>query len=366
MQSAREGIVLLKNENNLLPLKKNLKSIAVIGPNADHVRNQLGDYTAWNILQDVVTVLEGIQNTVSPQTKVIHVKGCNVFNMDVNEIQKARKAAEKAEVAIVVVGENQWRVTDDRITAGEGYDIASLDLTGMQGDLIRAVYDTGTPTVVVLVNGRPLSIRWTAEHVPVVVETWLCGEQGGNAVAEVLFGDYNPSGRLPVTVPRHVGQLPVYYNHKKSKAYWINNGWGEAYADMSAEPLYYFGHGLSYTTFEYSGLHITPSDIFSGGEVTVTVDIKNTGTRAGDEVVQLYIKDVISSVATPVMELKGFQKIPLEPGEKKTITFTVNHEHLSLINRHMERVVEPGVFEIMIGRSSHDIRLKGKINIKNQ
>ena len=366
LQSAREGIVLLKNENNLLPLKKDLKSIAVIGPIADHVRNQLGDYTAWNILQDVVTVLEGIKNTVSPQTKVIHVKGCNVFNKDVNEIQEARKAAEKAEVAIVVVGENHWRVKDDQITAGEGYDVASLDLTGMQGDLIRSVYETGTPTVVVLINGRPLSIRWTAEHVPAVVEAWLCGEQGGNAVAEVLFGDYNPSGRLPVTVPRHVGQLPVYYNHKKSKTYWINNGWGKAYADMSPEPLYYFGHGLSYTTFEYTGLHIAPPEIFSGGEATVTADIKNTGTCAGDEVVQLYIKDVISSVVTPVMELKGFQKIPLEPGEKKTITFTVNHEHLSLLNRHMERVVEPGVFEIMIGRSSQDIRLKGKINVKNQ
>ncbi|MBN1290517.1 MAG: glycoside hydrolase family 3 C-terminal domain-containing protein [Candidatus Latescibacteria bacterium] len=365
LQAAREGIVLLKNENNLLPLKKNLKSIAVIGPNADHVRNQLGDYTAWNILQDIVTVLDGIKNKVSPSTRIEYVKGCNVYNTDVNEIEKARKAAKKAEIAIVVVGENQWRVTDDQITAGEGYDVASLDLTGMQEELIRAVYETGTPTVVVLLNGRPLSIRWTAEHIPAIVEAWLCGEQGGNAVADVLFGDYNPSGRLSVTVPRHVGQLPVYYNAKKSKKYWIEEGWGKAYADMSPEPLYHFGHGLSYTTFEYTNLTITPSEIHTGGEVTISVDIANTGSHEGKEVVQLYLNDVIATVATPVMELKGFRKIQLKPGEKKTVEFTLNQEHLSLLNRHLERVVEPGTFEVKIGHSSKDIRLQGNFEVLN-
>ncbi|MCE5249784.1 glycoside hydrolase family 3 C-terminal domain-containing protein [bacterium] len=365
LQASREGIVLLKNDNNLLPLKKNMKSIAVIGPNADHVKNQLGDYVAWTVLQDVVTVLEGIKSKVSPQTRVVYVKGCDVVGTDTDELSKARKAARDAEVAIVVLGENEWLTEKGRGTDGEGRDVASLDLTGRQEELVKAVYETGTPTVVVLVNGRPLSIRWIAENVPAILEPWMCGEQGGNAVADVLFGDCNPSGRLPITVPRHVGQLPAYYNYKKSKDYWIHHGWSKPYADMSAEPLFYFGHGLSYTTFEYSNLRITPKETGPAGEVKISVDVKNTGAREGKEVVQLYINDVIATVSTPVIELKGFEKIALKPGETKKVDFVLGPEHLSLINRHMERVVEPGTFEVMVGHSSKDIRLKGTIEIKD-
>ena len=354
LQTAREGIVLLKNENDLLPIDKNIKSIAVIGPNADSGRDQLGDYTPFHIINDIVTVLEGIKNKVSSGTRIEYVKGCDVIGTELNEIEKARKSAEKAGLTIVVVGES-------KDTDGEGRDVADLDLTGLQKDLIMAVHETGTPTVVVLINGRPLSIRWTAEHVPAIVEAWNCGEQGGNAVADVLFGDYNPSGRLPITVPRHVGQLPVYYNHTARKAGRIKSG----YINMSGEPLYEFGYGLSYTDFEYSNIRLSAKEIYDAGEVRVSVDVKNTGSRRGEEVVQLYLNDVISSVSTPVKQLRGFEKIMLDPGETKTVTFTLTPEHLSLLDRNLRRVVEPGAFDVMIGHSSKDIRLKERFRVIN-
>jgi len=363
LQAAREGIVLLKNDEALLPLGKNLKSIAVIGPNADHEKNQLGDYTSHTVLQDVVTVLDGIRAKVAPETEVVYVQGCDVIGEDVNEIAAAAAAARQADVAIVVVGENEWQASGKRGTSGEGYDVASLDLTGLQEELVEAVYQTGTPTVVVLINGRPLSVTWIAEHVPAVVEAWSCGEQGGHAVADVLFGDYNPSGRLPVTIPRHVGQLPVYYNYKPSKAYWIEKGWGTAYADMSPEPLYPFGFGLSYTTFDYRDLEITPSKIGSSGEVIVSLTVKNVGEREGQEVVQLYVHDEISTVVTPVKELKGFEKVALKPGEERTVRFTLGPEHLSLLDQDLQRVVEPGRFEALVGASSEDIRLRGSFAV---
>ena len=365
LQAAREGIVLLKNENNLLPLDKGVKSIAVIGPNADNEKNQLGDYVARTILQNIVTVLDGIKNKVSSETNVEYVKGCDVIGTEFNEILKAQNAAKKADIAVVVLGENEWRTEGKKGTNGEGYDVASLDLTGFQEDLVKAVWETGTPTIVVLINGRPLSIRWIAEHVPSIVEAWIPGEQGGNAVADVLFGDYNPSGHLPITVPRHVGQLPVYYNFKPSKKHWIEHGWGKAYADMSALPLFEFGYGLSYTTFEYNNLRISPKETGPAGEIHISMDVKNTGDRQGEEVVQLYINDVISSVTTPVKELKGFEKVKLSSGEQKTVMFTLTPEHLSLLDRNLECVVEPGTFDVMIGSSSEDIRLTGNFDIKD-
>jgi beta-glucosidase len=357
LQTAREGIVLLKNEKSLLPLNKNIKSIAVIGPNADAERNQLGDYNSRPVTQDVVTVLEGIRNKVSPQTKVSYVKGCEIIGNELNEINKAREAAKKADIAIVVVGEN------GEVTNGEDHDVASLDLTGFQEDLLKAVYATGTPTIAVLINGRPLSIRWTAENVPAIVEAWMCGEEGGNAIADVLFGDYNPGGHLPITFARHSGQLPVYYNYKPSKDYWVY-GYHKPYVDMSALPLFEFGFGLSYTTFEYSNLQITPEEIGPAGEVYVSVDVKNTGKRDGKEVVQLYIDDELSSMSRPVKELKGFEKINLAAGEKETVRFKLTPEHLSFLDRNLEPVVEPGMFEVMVGSSSKDIRLKGEFEVK--
>jgi len=364
LQASREGIVLLKNEENLLPLKKNIKSIAVIGPNADHERNQLGDYTTSIISQDVVTVIEGIRKKVSSQTKVNYVKGCHAFETDLNEISKARKAAKNADVAIVVVGEND-RYEPGIGANGEGADVASLDLAGLQKNLIKAVYQTGTPTVVVLINGRPLSTRWTAENVPAIVEAWRCGEQGGNAIADVLFGDYNPSGKLPITIPRHVGQLPIYYNYYPSKDWWINIGWSKSYIDIPATPLFEFGFGLSYTTFEYSNLQILPESIGSAGNVSVSINVKNTGNREGSEVVQLYINDVISSIVTPIKELKGFEKISLHPGEKKSVRFTLTPADLSFTDENMKPKVEPGTFNVMVGSSCEDIKLRGSFEITN-
>lgn len=366
LQAAREAIVLLKNEGNVLPLKKTLRSIAVIGPNADEPRNQLGDYVPAAIPQPVVTVLAGIRQAVSPDTKVTYVKGCNVLGDELDELAQAKDAAAQADIAIVVVGENAWHSAGGPATDGEGYDAATLELTGRQEELVEAVVAAGKPTVVVLINGRPLATRWIAEHVPAVVEAWLPGERGGQAVADVLFGDVNPSGHLPVTVPRHAGQLPVYYNAKKSKPYWVKHGWGHAYVDLDPTPLYPFGHGLSYTRFEYANVKLGEREIGPGGNVEVRVDIKNVGDCAGAEVVQLYLEDMVSSVATPVKQLRGFTKVTLEPGETKTCHFTLGPDDLALYNQDLHRVVEPGQFHVMVGASAADIRLAGDFWVKEK
>jgi beta-glucosidase len=361
---AREGIVLLKNDNKILPLKKDIKKIAIIGPNADNKKNQLGDYTSKVVLQNIVTVLDGIKNKVSPKTTIEYIKGCDVIGNDINEIPKARAAAKNADLAIVVLGENNWLSPKGTGTDGEGYDVASLDLTGLQEELLKAVFETGTPTILVLINGRPLSIKWAAEKIPGIIEAWLPGELGGQAVADIIFGDINPSGKLSITIPRNVGQLPVYYNYLPDKEYWVKHGWGKAYADMPAKPLWEFGYGLSYTKFEYSNLKISPETIGTYGEVMISVDVKNTGDRKGNEVVQLYLRDLIASVATPVKELKGFKKIMLEPGEQKTVEFKLNHDDLSFYNNFMSLVVEPGAFKVMVGSSSDDIRANGNFIVK--
>ena len=367
LRAGREGIVLLKNEQNLLPLNRHLKSIAVIGPDAENLLNQLGDYSPKVIPQHVVSILEGIKAKVGPGTKVLHVKGCSVLGADKSQFAEATRAAKNADVAIVVVGENQGQNgVDEEIdipTDGEGHDVASLDLTGVQEDLIRAVYETGTPTVVVLVNGRPLSIVWTTEHVPAIVEAWRPGERGGEAVADVLFGDYNPSGRLAITFPRHSGQLPAYYNYKPSKAYWIY-GEKRGYADMPATPLYPFGYGLSYTKFEYTNLRIDPAEIRPAGNARVSVDVKNTGNRAGEEIVQLYLHEAFAPLSTAVKQLHGFQRVALRPGETKTVLFTLMAEDLQLLDQDMHWVVVPGNFEIGVGRSSDDLPLTGTLHVR--
>lgn len=364
LEAAREGIVLLKNEKNLLPAGKNLKRIAVIGPNADNQMNQLGDYTANVVNQEITTVLEGIKSTVSAGTVVEYVKGCDVTGADLNEIEKAKKAASRADLAIVVLGENEWRSPKKTGTDGEGYDVASLDLTGIQEQLLIAVKETRTPVVLVLINGRPLSIRWASENIPAIIEAWIPGEAGGQAIADIIFGNVNPSGKLSITIPRHVGQLPFYYNYMPEKEQWIKKGWGKAYADMPASPLWVFGHGLSYTAFEYMNLRIDPQESGAYGHIKVSVDVKNTGKMRGSEVAQLYVRDLIATVTTPVKELKGFEKISLEPGETKTVEFTLTHDDLALYNRNMEWVVEPGTFSVMVGSSSDDIRLNGEVKVK--
>lgn len=358
--TARESIVLLRNQGDLLPLADDLKRIAVIGPNADDARNQLGDYVSDVILQDIVTVLEGIRTQVSRKTEVVFVKGCEVVGTEFDEVAKAAAAAAAADVAVVVLGENERFKAGGLGTNGEHKDSATLELTGMQETLLRSVVATGTPTVLVLINGRPLAVRWAAEHVPAIVEAWLPGQAGGQAVAEVLFGRINPSGRLPVTFPRHAGQLPVYYNYKPSKAFSIRR---TGYVDLPATPLWEFGFGLSYTTFRYSDLKIEPELMGTDGTVEVSLQLRNTGRVAGHEVVQLYVRDVISSVVTPARQLKRFAKVRLEPGEQTLVTFQLNEIDLSLWDHKLRRVAEPGRFELMVGSSSADVRLQGEFTL---
>jgi beta-glucosidase len=363
LRAAGEGIVLLKNDGDVLPLRKGLREVAVIGPNADNARNQLGDYTANVVLQDVTTVLEGLRAKLAPRTRVRYVKGCDVIGEGTDEIAAAAEAARSAEAAIVVLGENEWHAPGKTGTNGEGYDVATLDLTGRQEELLRAVHATGTPTVLVLVNGRPLSTRWAAERVAAIVEAWLPGERGGEAVADVLFGDHEPEGRLPITVPRHAGQLPVAYDHKPSKAYWLREGWGKPYADMSPEPLFVFGHGLSYTRFAYANLRVSPAAIARDGAVEVGVEVTNTGKRAGKEVVQLYLRDPVASVVVPVQRLRGFAKVALAPGETRTVRFTLRPPDLALLDAGLRWTVEPGAFEVAVGSSSRAIHLTGRFEV---
>ena len=364
LEAARQAIVLLKNEKGLLPLKKTVKSVAVIGPDADDSHNQLGDYVPAKIPQHLITVLEGIKKMVSADTRVTYVRGCDVTGTERNQIAQAREAAANADVAIVVVGESHHWLEGKPGTDGEGRDAATLELTGVQEDLVKAVHATGTPTVVVLINGRPLAVRWIAQNIPALVEAWLPGEKGGQAVAEILFGDVNPSGRLSVTVPRHVGQLPVYYNYKKSKRYWMKQGWGRAYVDLEPTPLYPFGFGLSYTRFAYSDLHLGAPSIAPTEGIEVQLQVKNIGDRPGMETVQLYLEKPVSSVATPVKQLRGFAKLTLKPGETKTCSFQLTPEDLTLYDLNLKRVVEPGRFRVMVGSSSEDIRLTGEFQVK--
>ena len=358
LRAGREGIVLLKNDRHLLPLKKDLASVAVIGPNADDVMNQLGDYSPKKVLQHVTTVIEGIKAVVSAQTKVTHVRGCEITGTDKSGFADAVQAAKGAGAAIVVVGESQH----GKQTDGEGHDLANLDLSGVQEELIQAVVETGTPTVVVLINGRPLSTRWTSEYASALVEAWEPGERGGEGVADVLFGSYNPSGRLAITIPRHSGQLPDYYNYKPSKAAWMQEI-HRGYADMPATPLYPFGYGLSYTSFDYSNLRITPEQIHPAGNAQVSVDVKNVGSLAGTETVQLYVHETYAPVSTPVKRLRGFERVALGAGETKTVTFTLTPEDLQLLNVDMHWQVVPGDFEIMVGRSSQDIPVHGILKV---
>jgi beta-glucosidase len=315
------------------------------------------------ILQEVTTVLKGLREKLGEDTDITYVKGCNVVGDELNEIDKAVAAARNSEVAIVVLGENEWRSAGRLGTTGEGYDVATLELTGLQRDLVQAVAATGTPVVVVLINGRPLAVPWIADNVPAILEAWCPGEKGGTAIADILFGDYNPDGKLPVTVPRHAGQLPVYYNYKPSRSYWLEKGWGNSYADLDHRPLWEFGHGLSYTSFDYSGLKISPEKSNSGGSIQVEVSIKNTGQKEGAEVLQLYLRDVKSSVVRPVKELKGFEKVRLSPGESRKVRFMLNPEDLSSYDRNMKRIVEPGIFHVMVGSSCEKIHLEGNFEI---
>ncbi len=381
----QQSIVLLKNEANLLPLAKSLGSVAVIGPNAGVSRNLVGDYTYIchvetliearekdnafgaaiakdiEIVEDFVpidSVVEAIRLAVSSGTTVHFAQGCDVNSDRRDGFAAAVDAAKQADVAIVVVGDKSG-LTDD-CTSGEARDRADLDLPGIQQQLVEAVVATGTPTVVVLVNGRPLSINWIAEHVPAIVEAWLPGEEGGGALADVLFGVVNPGGKLPMTFPRSVGQVPLYYGHKPSGG---RSHWKTTYVDLSNEPLFPFGFGLSYTTFELSDLRLDRQSAEAGQTVAVQVDVTNTGALAGDEVVQFYVRNAAASVTRPLKELAGFRRVHLMPGERRTVTLDLAVNQLAFLDRDMRWVVEPGQVRVMAGTSSVDLPLAAGFEI---
>ena len=361
LRVAERSIVLLKNEKNLLPLDlKKLKTIAVIGPNAADVH--LGGYSRDPGPGNQISILDGIRKRVPPAVKVLYAEGCKITlgkqgwaawyenkveqpdpKSEAASIRAATETARKSDVAIVVVGENE---STNREAWSEQHlgDRDSLDLLGSQEALVRAVVETGTPTVVLLINGRPLSINYIKEHVPAILEGWYLGEQGGTAAANVLFGDVNPGGKLPISFPRSVGQLPDYYDHKPSR--------NRTYLFDGREPIFAFGYGLSYTQFHFDNVQVEPKTILPGGTAKVSVDITNAGSRAGDEVAQLYIHQRVASRTRPVKQLRGFQRVSLQPGQKITVDFTVTPDDLSLIDVNMNRVVEPGIFDLMVGPSS--------------
>jgi beta-glucosidase len=366
LEAARESIVLLKNKNSILPLNKNIKNIAVIGPNAD--RGEIGDYSYPN--DGIVTPIQGIKNIVSSKCKINYAKGCGLWEQDRSGFNEAVNAAKNAEIAIVIVGETsvkqygmEWgRETDDVILCGEGFDRHDISLPGVQENLVKEIIKTGIPTILVLINGRPIALGNINEKLDAIIEAWYPGQAGGTAIAEILFGDVNPSGKLTMSFPRETGQIPVYYNHKPSaRGVYKKPGTlespGRDYVFLDTEPLYKFGHGLSYTTFEYSELRVHKKEIPNKEDIIISVNVKNTGKREGKEVVQLYINDVVSSVTTPVKELKGFKKINLKPDEETTVTFILPQLDLAIFDENMKEAVEPGEFEIMIANLKSTFRI---------
>lgn len=379
LRAARESIVLLKNDRGTLPLSKQIRSIAVIGPNADD--DNLTRYRYGPNAVKGITVLQGIRNKLGDRVRINYAKGCEATNehwpetevlpeplteKEKDEIAKAIEAAKKSDVAVVVLG-------DSPNTVGETASRTSLDLPGRQLELVQAVHATGKPTVVVLLNGRPISINWIDKYVSGIIEGWFPGAQGGTAIADVLFGDYNPGGKLTVTFPKTVGQIP-YNFPTKPNAQWE----GEKTRVNGA--LYFFGHGLSYTTFSYGNLRINPAMVSEARtspnrrstktatdgmpmKVTISCDVTNTGAREGEEVVQLYTHQLVTSVTTYEKNLRGFERIHLQPGETKTVSFTLTRDDLALWNRQMQFVVEPGKFKVMIGSGSEDIRLNGQFEV---
>jgi beta-glucosidase len=359
LQAAHETITLLKNQNNLLPLDvTKLKHIAVIGPNAAEAH--LGGYSSTP--PHTISILDGIKNKVGNKAEVLYAEGCRITEskpvweedkvippdpaLDEKRMAEAVDVLGKADLGIVVVGDNEQTSREAWSPTHLG-DRDNLDLVGRQDELVARLLATGKPLVVVLLHGRPNSINFIAEHAPAILDGWYLGQEGGSAMADVIFGDYNPAGRLPITVPRSVGQLPDFYNQKPSAH--------RPYLFSNSTPLFPFGYGLSYTKFRYDNLRVTPATISPDGQAKVSVDVTNTGSRSGDEVVQLYIRDEISSVTRPIKELKGFERVAIGAGETKTVTFSVGPEALRFYNREMKRVVEPGTFKIMVGPNSADL-----------
>jgi beta-glucosidase len=366
LQAAQEAIILLKNQNNLLPLDKSkYKRIAVIGPNAADLH--LGGYS--NKPGRGVSILQAVKDKVGSSAEVVYSEGCKITEtfpdwdadkvvlgdpaLNAKRIQEAVAGAKTSDLVILALGENE-QTSREAWAVNHLGDRDSLDLLGNQDDLVKAILATGKPTIVYLQHGRPNSINYIAENVPAILDGWYLGQEGGAAIADVLFGDYNPGGRLPITVPRSVGQLPDYYYQKPSAK--------RGFLGASITPLFPFGWGLSYTSFKYDNLRVTPDTIGPQGTTTVSVDVTNTGKVSGTEVAQLYIREEVSSVTRPVKELRGFRRLALDPGKTQTVTFILGPEELSFLDREMHRVVEPGSFKIMVGGNSVDL-VETKLNV---
>jgi beta-glucosidase len=343
---AARSFVLLKNDHETLPISRQLNSIAVIGPLADDPQSMIGSWSGDGRKEDAVSLLAGIRAKLPAGSKINYAKGCDVIGDSSEGFGEAEAAARQSDFVILAVGES------GNMT-GEASSRSSLDLPGRQLELIQAIHAMGKPYAVVLMNGRPLSINWVASNSPAILETWFAGTQGGNAVADVLFGDANPAGKLPVTFPRSVGQVPIYYNHKNTgRPPGGSNKDASQYIDIPWTPLYPFGYGLSYTQFKLSRLQLSSARIRPNGSVTVQVEVENTGARAGDEVVQLYLHDLVASVTRPVKELKGFKRVSLRPGESRRVTFTLGPRELGFYDGNMRFAVEPGKFNVTVGTSS--------------
>lgn len=367
---AEESIVLLQNENNILPLQMNkLKSIAVIGPNADQV--QFGDYTWSRDNKDGVTLLEALKERVGNQLTLNYAKGCDLVTDDCSGFKEAVDVAKKSDVCIVVVGSASASLARDysNATCGEGFDLSDLTLTGVQEDLVEAIHATGKPVIVVLLSGKPFAMSWIKENIPGIVVQWYPGEQGGLALADMLLGKVNPSGKLNYSFPQSVGHLPCYYNYLPTdKGFYRSPGSknkpGKDYVFSSPKALWAFGHGLSYTDFEYLSATTSKEDYACEDVIEVTIAIRNTGDYDGLEVPQVYVRDMVSSVVIPVQELKGFEKVLIKKGETKQVIIKIPVSELALYNKEMKKVVEPGAFELQIGRASDDIRIKKVITVE--
>ncbi len=356
-EMAKKAIILLKNDNNLLPLDvSKIKSLAVIGPNAHEVKPEKGTYSLLGGYSGLppyyVSVLDGLKNKVGSKVKINYAKGCDLLSDSKAGFSEAVAAANNSDAVVLVVG-------GSRRTGGEGIDRDDVDLIGVQNELVEAIHKTGKPVIVVLINGRPLSINYIAENIPSILETWYLGMRSGDAISDAIFGDVNPGGKLTVSFPRSVGQIPVTYLERPD---FIGTGKGQ-YNFSDKSPLFPFGYGLSYTTFKYGTPKLEKATISPDGSTSVSVDVTNTGNRVGDEVVQMYVRDDFASVGRYLKMLKGFKRITLKPGETKTVTFKLGFDELNILNQDMKKVVEPGTFTISVGASSlekdlHKVTLK--------
>ncbi|HXI29724.1 MAG TPA: glycoside hydrolase family 3 C-terminal domain-containing protein, partial [Vicinamibacterales bacterium] len=353
-----------------LPLRKDLRSILVTGPNAAETANSISRYGPSKL--SVVSILEGIRAKVGPGVQVLYTKGSEFVDAafpdseivpvpptaaERAEIDKAREMAKQVDAVVVALGESEQLVGESRSRTG-------LDLTGFQLQLAQAVLEAGKPTIVVLLNGRPLTINWIDRHASAIVEAWFQGEFCGAAIADVLFGDYNPSGKLPITFPKTVGQIPYNFPFKRGSQPRTEQLNAQEKATLVNGALYPFGHGLGYTTYRYSNLTVSPAVAAPGGTVQIGLEVENAGRRAGDEIVQLYLSPRVTSIVYYDKVLRGFERVPLQPGEKKQVRFTIGRDDLMLLDREMTWSVEPGTYDVMIGASSEDIRLKGTFDIQ--